>query len=282
MVSAHESKPGPGDWREANQAMWDERVPHHVASDFYDLRRFRERRDALRAFETEELGDVAGKRLLHLQCHLGTDTLSWALRGAEVTGLDFSGAAVEAARKLAAELELSEERARFVAADVYDAPVAVGGARFDVVYTGLGALCWLPDLPRWAQTVASLLEPGGVLYLAEFHPVANCLGEGGTAIAEDYFARDALVFDEPGSYAARDADTRHNRSVEWQHTLGDVVSAVAGAGLRVEFLHEFDFTLFEHAEGMVQSTDATGTTVFRLPPGSPRAPLLYSLRASRG
>lgn len=261
--------------------MWDERVPIHVGSDFYDLEAFRARPDVLRAFEADEVGDVRGKRLLHLQCHIGTDTLSWAGRGADVTGLDFSGPAVETARKLAAELNLPEQRARFVEADVYDAPTVLDGARFDVVYTGLGALCWLPDLPRWARTVASLLAPGGFLHLAEFHPVANCLGDGGTALTEDYFARDALVYDEPGTYADRDADTRHNRSVEWQHTLGDVVSAVAGAGLRIEFLHEFDFTLFAHAEGMVSSTDAAGATVFRLPPGSPRAPLLYSLRASR-
>lgn len=259
-------------------------MPIHLASDFYDLNSFRVTQDALRSFEIDEVGEVSGKRLLHLQCHLGTDTLSWARRGAVVTGLDFSGAAVAAARTLASELGWEEERARFVHADVYDAPAALDAHSYDIVYTGLGALCWLPDLPRWARTVASLLEPGGFLYLAEFHPAGLCLSPDGAAFAEDYFQREAIVLDEPGSYADPAAQTQHNRSVEWQHPLGDVVSAVAAAGLRLEFLHEFDFTLFQHIQGMVESPEISGTvggssTVFRLPEGRSRVPLLYSLRA---
>lgn len=266
--------------------MWDERVPIHAESDFYDLESFRVSQDALRGFEIDEVGDVTDKRLLHLQCHLGTDTLSWARRGAMVTGLDFSGAAVSAARSLASELGWKEDRVRFVHADVYDAPRALGGQRYDIVYTGLGALCWLPDLPRWARTVSALLAPGGFLYLAEFHPVGLCLDPEASAFTADYFQRGAIIYDEPGTYADPAAETHHNRSVEWQHPLGDVVSAVAGAGLRLEFLHEFDFTLFEHIHGMTKGLDDSGTgggigTVFRLPDGRSRVPLLYSLRAGR-
>jgi SAM-dependent methyltransferase len=265
--------------------MWDERVPIHLGSDFYDLDGFKVSQDALRGFEIDEVGDVTGKRLLHLQCHLGTDTLSWARRGAVVTGLDFSGAAVTAAGALASELGWAEDHARFVQADVYDAPVALAGQRYDIVYTGIGALCWLPDLPRWARTVSSLLVPGGFLYLAEFHPVGLCLGPDGSAFAHDYFQREAIIYSEPGSYADPDADTRHNRSVWWQHPLGDVLSAVAAAGLRLEFLHEFDFTLFEHVHGMTNGLDdscaGSSSTVFRLPDGRFRVPLLYSLRAAR-
>ena len=266
--------------------MWDERVPIHLESDFYNLDGFRVSQDALRGFEIDEVGEVNGKRLLHLQCHLGTDTLSWARRGAAVTGLDFSAAAVAAARALTSELGWDEERARFVQADVYDAPAALEGRSYDIVYTGLGALCWLPDLPRWARIVASLLVPGGFLYFTEFHPVGLCLSPDGAAFAEDYFQREAIVVDEPGTYADPAAQTRHNRSVEWQHTLGDVVSAVAAAGLRLEFLHEFDFTLFEHVQGMVKGSDTSGAgggsgTVFRLPDRRSRVPLLYSLRAAQ-
>jgi SAM-dependent methyltransferase len=162
---------------------------------------------------------------------------------------------------------------------------ALDGQRYDIVYTGLGALCWLPDLPRWAQTVASLLLPGGFLYLAEFHPVSMCLGPDGSAMAKDYFQREPFVSYEPGTYADLAAPTQHNHSVWWQHTTGDVVSAVADAGLRLEFLREFDFTLFEQFPGLVKGPDTSGTNgssspVFRRPQGVPPVPLLYSLRAT--
>jgi SAM-dependent methyltransferase len=285
-VISQDEVPDPGDWREANLAMWDERVPIHLRSDFYDLNGFRDNRDQLRGFEIDEVGEVSGKQLLHLQCHIGTDTLSWAQRGAVVTGLDFSGPAVAAARVLASELGFEPGQARFVQADVYDAPKVLDGELYDIVYTGLGALCWLPDMPRWARTVASLLAPGGFLYLAEFHPVGFCLGPDGTAFDADYIRSGAIVADESGTYADPSAETQYNRSVWWQHTLGDVVSAVAAAGLRLEFLHEFDFTLFELIPGLVKAGDTSGSgassgTVYRLPDGAPRVPLLFSLRAAR-
>jgi SAM-dependent methyltransferase len=283
-VTSATELPDASDWREANRALWDERVPIHLRSDFYDVNSFRASQDRLRGFESDEVGDVDGRQLLHLQCHIGTDTLSWARRGAAVTGLDFSGEAVAAAQALASELGWEPDRARFVQADVYDAAQALGGRRYDIVYTGLGALNWLPDIPRWARTVASLLVPGGFLYLAEFHPAGLCLGPDGAAIAEDYFRSEELVYDEPGTYADRAAQTQHNLSVEWQHTLGNVVSAVAAAGLRLELLHEFDFTLFQQIPVLVKGPDDSGTgprsgTVFRFPAGVPAVPLLFSLRA---
>lgn len=161
------------DYVTVNKALWDERVPIHVASDFYDVTGFKGGGQTLRDFELAEVGDVTGLQLVHLQCHFGLDTLSWARRGAHVTGLDFSEKAIEAARTVADETEL---QARFVVADVYDAP-AVLGETYDIVYTGLGALCWLPDINRWAETVTFLLRPGGFVYLAEFHPFADTLDD---------------------------------------------------------------------------------------------------------
>lgn len=284
--SAHTSAPGtpaaprsgPSGWREDNRAMWDERVPVHVTSAFYDLDGFRARRDVLRDFETAEVGDVTGRSLLHLQCHLGLDTLSWAHRGAaRVVGLDFSAPAVEAARGLAADLGYGPERAAFVTSDVYDAADAVPEPSYDIVYTGLGALCWLPDIRRWAETAASLVAPGGFLYLAEFHPITEALDdETGSTLVRDYFAHDAQVYDVPGTYADQRADTVHNRSVEWQHTLGDVVSALAATGLRVEFLHEHDVSVFRRFENFEERDG-----YHRFPAGHPRIPLIYSLKATR-
>ncbi|MEU2940603.1 class I SAM-dependent methyltransferase [Nocardiopsis alba] len=271
--------PTPDDWLSINRANWDERVPLHVASDFYDLEGFRAGEDALRDFERAEVGDVTGKTLLHLQCHIGLDTLSWARHGASrVVGLDFSGPAVEVARGLAAELGLPEERAAFVHADVHDAAEAVPERGYDIVYTGVGALCWLPDIRRWARTAASLVAPGGFLYLAEFHPLTDILDdETGSRIVDDYFARQAWVQESAGTYADLEARTENNRNVQWQHPIGEVVSALAAEGLRLEFLHEHDVSLFPRFSSFERSADG----YYRFPEGRPRVPLMYSLRASR-
>ncbi|MEU6997933.1 methyltransferase [Nonomuraea sp. NPDC046570] len=263
------------DWRVTNRANWDERVPIHTASDFYDVPGFVAGKDVLRDFELAEVGDVDGKTLLHLQCHIGLDTLSWARRGATVTGLDFSEPAVDVASGLAQQIGAT--KARFVTADVYDAVRALDGQTFDIVYTGLGALCWLPDIDRWAQTAAALVAPGGFLYLAEFHPYADILSEDGRTIEADYFRRDPTVWDEPDTYADRSAAMTANVTVEWRHGLGDVVSALIAAGLRLEFLHEHDFTLFAHFPALEQDAGR-----YRFPTGQPSVPLIYSLRAAKG
>jgi SAM-dependent methyltransferase len=260
------------DWLETNRENWDGRVAVHAASEFYDLAGFRDGRSTLREFEVAEVGDVEGKRLLHLQCHMGQDTLSWARRGADVTGLDFSEAAVGQARALAAETGLAD-RARFVVADVYGAVAALGGQRFDVVYTGAGALVWLPDLVRWAEVAASLVADGGFLYLAEFHPVTDVLGDDGRTVEYDYFAIGGETYDFPYTYTDGPPLTQ-TRSVQWQHRLGEVVTALAGAGLRIEFLHEHATTLFRRYPVLERTASGWG-----FPPGRPRVPLMYSLRA---
>ncbi|MEV5569951.1 class I SAM-dependent methyltransferase [Spirillospora sp. NPDC052269] len=261
------------EYLDVNRELWDERVPIHFGSDYYDVAGFRAGVDTLRDFETAEVGDVSGRTLAHLQCHFGLDTLSWARRGATVTGLDFSEPGVEVARGLAAETGID---ARFVQADVYDAREALG-ATFDIVYTGIGSLPWLPDLGRWAETVAALLNPGGFLYLTEFHPFADALDEEtGTTVEFDYFDQSPQEGDEPGTYADRDAETRNNRSISFVHGIGDVVSAVAAAGLRLEFLHEHSHTLFAR----YGASEKDGP-IYRLPEGRPRIPLMYSLRATR-
>ncbi|MFG2867823.1 class I SAM-dependent methyltransferase [Streptomyces sp. NPDC048338] len=271
--------PTPADWREANRARWDERVPIHAASAFYDLDAFRAGKEALRDFELAEVGDVTGRSLLHLQCHIGLDTLSWARHGAaQVVGLDFSEPAVETARALAADLGYTPDRAAFVAADAYDAAEAVPDSSYDIVYTGTGALNWLPDLDRWAETAASLVAPGGFLYVAEFHPLTDSLDdETGSRIVNDYFVREPWVDTSPGTYADLGAATVHNRSVEWVHPVGEVVTAIARAGLRIEFLHEHDVSLYSRYETLRRHEDG----YYRFPADRPRIPLMYSLKASR-
>ena len=263
------------EWREANRANWDERVPIHATGEFYDVAGFKAGQERLRPFEISEVGDVRGKDLLHLQCHFGIDSISWARRGARVAGLDFSAPAIREARRLAAEIGVEAE---FVQSDVYDAPGALGGRDFDVVYTGLGAINWLPDIRRWAGVVAALVRPGGFLYLSEFHPFSFVFGDEDLSVAHDYFrSEEPYVWDEPGTYADFDAETIHNRTYEWNHPLGEVVSAVIEAGLTLEFLHEHDYTLFPRWPFL----EKTGFDTYRLPEGTPKLPLMYSLRARK-
>ena len=263
------------DWFESNRAMWDERVPIHVGSSFYDVEAFRRNPDRIRPFEAMEVGDVAGKELVHLQCHFGLDTLSWATRGARVAGLDFSEPAIEAARAMAAELGVAAD---FATGNLYDAVTVLDGRTFDIVYTGIGALNWLPDIEEWARVVTALLRPGGFLYLAEFHPFTWVFPWSGDLVVEsDYFDRQPRYDDDPGTYVDFDAPTVHNACYEWQHTLGDVVSAIVGAGLTIDFLHEHDMTLYARWPWL----ERRGVDDYRFPEGRPRVPLMYSIRARR-
>ncbi len=264
------------DAKNLNRRFWDERVPIHVSSGFYDVEGFRAGRISLGPDEVRDLGDVLGKRLVHLQCHLGLDTLSWARLGADVTGLDFSEPAVDAARTLAWETDL---RGHFVQGDLYDAPALLGGG-FDIVYTGIGALCWLPDIERWAKVVADLLRPGGELYLVEFHPANWGLEPnqvtGVPEIRYDYFTRpegERLAVD--GSYAQADAATAHNDTIEWNHDLGSVVTALIRAGLTIRELRESDASYMQKFTFMVQGDDRH----WRAPPDRPNMPMMYTLRA---
>ena len=262
----------------ANRERWDERVAIHVASDFYDVDAFKRGRPAIQPFEVEELGPLDGMRLVHLQCHFGLDTLDIARLHptVSVTGVDFSPLAIEAAKRLAVEVRLTG-RSDFVCADVYHAVDALDHARFAAVYTGKGALNWLPDLDRWASVVHELLEPGGFLYLSEFHPVAAVLADDAPVPELDYFSSEPIFSeDAAGSDAAPDVPTEHNASYEWQHPLSRVITAVLRAGLVLELFHEWDFTLFHRVPYLVRGSD--GRTRWR---GPGTLPLMYSLKARR-
>lgn len=257
-----------------NRSWWDDRVAIHMAGEFYDVGGFLAGRSSLRPFETAELGSVAGCRLVHLQCHFGLDTLSWAREGALVTGVDFAPAAVAAARDLARQAGITAE---FAEAAVYDAVTALEGRTFDVVYTSIGSIIWLPDLIRWASTVTRLLAPGGRFYMAEFHPFSVVLGEEDLMVTDSYFDPGPFLHDEPGSYADPDATTTHHHSLTWHHGLGAVVTALAQAGLRIELLHEHSYTLRARWPFCERQPDRT----YHMPPGRPQVPLLYSIMATR-
>jgi len=267
----------------ANRANWDEAVGIHLAAKSYDLTALRSGRGQLHPIEEAEVGPVGGKRVLHLQCHFGRDTLILAQRGAEVVGLDFSEAAIVAARRLAEEIGLAA-RSRFVLANVYEASKSIPEpASFDLVYVTWGALCWLPDIGAWARTVAHFLRPGGSLYLAEGHPSALVFDDRTRAPDAalpgwfiSYFDREALELDDPTDYADPHARMQNERTFSWMHPLGDTISALIRAGLSLDWLHEHDSVPWRMFECLVQGVDG----MYRWP-GKPWLPLAFSLRASR-
>lgn len=286
------SDPSHDSYFEANRANWDDRVPVHVASRGYDMDGFLRGEKTLYDIETSEVGRVHGKALLHLQCHFGMDTLGWARLGARVTGLDFSAPAVEQARELAVRVGIQD--ARFVQANVYDAREALGGEQFDVVYTGIGALCWLPDVRGWARVAAALVRPGGSLYVYEGHPVLWSLEDTredcALVVAYPYFERpEPTVWDESATYVDGEP-IQHTRTYEWNHGLGEIVTAVVDAGLRVDFVHEHRTVAWKALPQMVPvepeaTFDGSGhqrRTAWQLPDDQrDLVPLMYSLRATK-
>ena len=266
-----------------NRKLWDAWTAIHTTGSFYDVDRFRSDPSDLRIapWEREEVGSVEGKTLLHVQCHFGLDTLSFARMGAQVTGVDFSEPAIAFARELAAEVGLADA-ARFVASNVYDLPTSsLAGERFDVVYTSRGVVCWLPDIERWGEIVASFLKPGGLFYIHEAHPMLWVVDDAQRApndlhLAYPYWGGDTLTFPVEGSYADPTADVDADVEHGWNHSLGEIVTALADAGLRIESLHEKDYATWpvewlEERDGAYRfPLDQTGTM-----------PLMYSLRARK-
>jgi SAM-dependent methyltransferase len=234
-----------GDYRALNRASWDERAPAHAASPDYGLDRFASDpsfvSDVVR-FDLPRLGAVSGLRGVHLQCHIGTDTISLARLGATMSGLDFSAASLAEARRLA---ERAGADVDFVEGDVYDAVDLLGEERFDLVFTGIGALCWLPDIKRWAAVVRGLLRPGGRLFLREGHPMLWALddigADGRLVVEHPYFERaEPVVWDEGGTYVETAVEFSHNVTHEWNHGIGEVVTALLDQGMSLTMLEEHD------------------------------------------
>ncbi len=259
------------DYLHANQSLWDEWARINAGSKMYNLEGFKAGRSSLKKLELDEVGEVSGKRLLHLQCHFGMDTLSWARLGAEVTGVDFSSEAVRLAKALSQELGIP---ARFLCCNLYELPNLLD-EQFDVVFTSYGVLSWLPDRRRWAEIAARYLRPGGIFYIAEFHPFALTLADDEPVLHDPYFNEGVVEWPVQGSYADTSAETHNRVSYEWNYPLGEVVSCLVEAGLRIQFLHEWPFACYQMYPYLVQSEDG----LYRLPANVPSLPLQFSLRA---
>ena len=246
---------------ELNQANWDDRVPAHVGSADYAVQRFLDDRALLSdlvRFDLPLLGDVSGVCGVHLHCHIGTDTISLARLGASMTGLDFSGAAVAEATRLAAAAGAD---ASFVQADVYDAAGLLEPGSFDFVYTGVGALTWLPDIRRWGRVVSDLLRPGGRLFIRDGHPMLYTLDVDGDrlVVARPYFeTAEGRVSDYAGTYVQTDATIEHTVTRWWNHGIGETVTALLDAGLVLTGLVEHDTVPWRQLSGETMVSAGSG------------------------
>jgi SAM-dependent methyltransferase len=259
--------------RDGNRAMWDEITPIHLKS--YGVERFLAGEPWLPRKILEEIGNVTGLSLLHLQCHFGLDSLAWVREGASVTGVDFSQRAIEAARDLSQQAELP---ANFIQSDIYDLPQNLEG-QFDIVFTSIGVLCWLKNLHAWAGIISQFLKPGGFFYIMDAHPLLTTFDEEGKWRFEfSYFHQDEpYVWDDEGPDYMDPTYTVKNPSYEWQWAVSDIINAVIAAGLFLDFFHEFSALEDPVYPEMVQREDGLYTF-----PNMPVAlPVMFSLKAHK-
>ncbi len=262
------------DYVSVNRAFWDELAERHVESEFYATARFRKGENILDSLVRERIGNVAGKRLLHLQCHFGLDTLSLARMGAEVTGLDFSPVAIEAARTLSRECNVP---ATFLQSDVLKAPETLTG--FDIVFASWGAIPWIGDMTRWMQVAAHALKPGGRLFLAEGHPMMATIDEMVPAdapfrIRYDYGSRTPLELENQQDYAGPGVLKAH-RNVQFLHGMATILNAAMSAGLSIVRIEELDRIPWQALPQLVKADDE----YWKLSDGAPQIPLALVLDA---
>ncbi len=255
---------------EANKQAWDRRTTIHKDSAFYDVPSFINGKTTLNEAELKALGDVQSKTLLHLQCHFGLDTLSWARKGALVTGIDFSEEAIKYGRQLSDDLNIE---AIFIACNVYDLPKHLN-QQFDIVFTSYGVLGWLPDLDTWASVVAHHLKPGGIFFLAEFHPIVWMMDEQFERIKYAYHNKEIIIENQSGTYADRLADISY-KEYSWNHSLSEVINSLIKNGLQIVGLDEYPYSYYNCFNQLEQGVDG----FWRVKGMGDKMPMMYGLKA---
>jgi 2-polyprenyl-3-methyl-5-hydroxy-6-metoxy-1,4-benzoquinol methylase len=259
---------------ETNKRRWNELVKIHAASEEYNLEGFLAGKNSLHRIELEKLGNVSGKYLLHLQCHFGLDTISWARLGAKATGVDFSETAIELAKELAKK---TGEDVEFICSNIYDLPKYHQG-KYDIVFTSYGVLCWLNDMDEWARIIAHYLKPEGVFLLVESHPFMWIFDDTSNELKQKYsywHNKEPLAWEEDGTYADLNAKITNKKSYEWQHTIGDIINALIKAGLVIDEIGEYPELVWSY----VPASKRVDKEYFRIP-GDP-LPQTLSILASK-
>lgn len=255
---------------EANKELWNQRTIVHRDSEFYNLAGFKAGETVLTPIELAEVGDVKGKKLLHLQCHFGMDSLDWARRGALVTGVDLSDIAIIEARSLNKELGLSAE---FVCCNVLDTADHIK-EEFDIVFTSYGTIGWLPDLKPWANMISRMLKPGGLFYIAEFHPVLWMFDDDFTHIQYAYENREVIVTENQGTYTDRNADIR-GKEYSWNHSLSEVLNVLINAGLKIEMFNEHMYSPYPCFRNVIEFEPGK----WQIKGMEGKLPMVYTIRA---
>jgi len=227
-------------YKEINRQSWNNKVDAHIDSEFYDMNGFLSGKSSLNSIELELLGDIKDKRILHLQCHFGQDTISLAREGAKVTGIDLSDKAIQRANEIAKKCEVN---ANFICCDIFDLPNHLN-EQFDIVFTSYGTIGWLPDLDKWATIVSRYLKPNGRFVFVEFHPVVWMFDDDFDKIGYNYFNSGAIVENEEGTYADREAEINQDYIV-WNHSMSEIVNSLLNNGLRIDCLDEYDYSPYD-------------------------------------
>ena len=255
-----------------NKSTWNDKVDVHMASDFYDMDGFLNGKSSLNAIELELLGDISGKKILHLQCHFGQDTLSLSRMGAEVTGIDFSEKAIEKARALTQTLNL---KAQFVCCDIYDTLNYIH-EKFDLVFTSYGTIGWFPDLNKWAEVISKALRPGGQFIMADFHPVVWMFDNDFKGVLYHYFNAEAIIENESGTYADREAAIS-NQTITWNHPTSELINALISNGLELNCFNEHDYSPYN----CFNETEEFAPHKYRIKHLENKIPMVYSLSATK-
>ncbi|MEP7237495.1 MAG: class I SAM-dependent methyltransferase [Ferruginibacter sp.] len=255
---------------EENKVSWNKRTAVHKDSAFYDLDAFKKGESSLNKIELDELGDVKGKSLLHLQCHFGMDTMSWTREGANCTGVDLSDESIDLAKTINAELSLNTE---FVCCNVYDLKNQLD-KKFDIVFTSYGTIGWLPDLDKWAAIIAHFLKPGGVFYIADFHPALWMMDEDFEKIKYNYFNTEVITEETSGTYSDRSAPIK---SIEhcWNHPFSEIITALLKYDLQIQLFNEFTYSPYNCFNNLEQGADG----MWRIKGMDEKMPMMYSIKA---
>ena len=257
------------DYLEVNRANWNRRAEAHLHTEFYNQAAFMQGKSSLMDIERNLLGDIQGKKLLHLQCHFGQDTLSLARLGANVCGVDLSDRAIEEARNLAAQLHIP---AQFICCDLYSLDQHLN-EQFDIVFTSYGTIGWLPDIQSWAKVVSRYLKPAGVFVFAEFHPAMWMFDNDLQDVRYSYFKTDPIVEIDQGTYADKNTQNQYE-SITWNHGLAEVIQALLQEGLTLEVFQEFDYSPYQLSDLMEEFEPGK----FRYIHLGNKLPLVYALR----